>query len=161
MNTRATTSWRSFADRAPGLATFGAERLHDRVAYLATVRLDGSPRLSPVRPVVAGGRLFLFTDADSPKVADLERDGRFALHATATGDEPWDLREFMVTGRARRVDDPVERATADAGSAFPRGDRFRLFELDLDRAMSTVYGTDGRPRRERWHALDMTTLPGT
>ena len=145
-------SWQALADGAPDLAAFGAERLHDRVAYLATVQADGSPRLSPVRPVVAGGRLFLFTEADSPKVRDLERDGRFALHATATGDEPWDLREFVVTGSARRVDDDAERATAMAGSAFPRGEHFPLFELDLDRAMSTVYGADGRPRRERWQA---------
>lgn len=150
MNGAKATGWQALIDGAPDLAAFGAERLHDRVAYLATLRPDGSPRLSPVRPVVAGGRLFLFTEADSPKVGDLDGDGRFALHGTATGDQPWDLREFVVTGRARRVDDDDERATANAGTAFPRDDRFRLFELEPDRAMSTVYGPDGRPQRERW-----------
>ncbi len=45
-------SWRVFADAAPELAAFGLGRLHDQVAYFATVRPDGSPRLDPVRPVV-------------------------------------------------------------------------------------------------------------
>jgi len=145
-------SWRVFADAAPALAVFGAERLHDRVAYFATLKRDGSPRLHPVRPVVAGGRLFAFMAATSPKVSDLAHDARYALHATATGDEPWDLREFAVVGTARRVDDPTTRSTANAGSAFPRDEHFLLFELDLEAAMSTVYGADGQPDRQRWRA---------
>lgn len=145
-------SWQALADAAPGLAAFGAERLHDRVAYLATLKADGSPRLHPVRPVVAGGRLFVYTEATSPKVRDLERNGRYALHGTATGDEPWDLREFVVEGTARRVDDVATRDTANAGSAFPRDENFLLFELGVERAMSTTYPGDGRPRRERWRA---------
>lgn len=145
-------SWQSLADGAPEVAAFGTERLHDRVAYLATVKADGSPRLSPIRPVLAGGRLFVFTEAGSPKVRDLEGSGRYALHGTATGDEPWDLREFAVEGVARRVDESAARAMANAGSAFPRDERFLLFELDVERAMSTVYGADGRPQRERWRS---------
>ena len=145
-------SWQVVAAAAPELAAFGAERLHDRVAYLATLTANGSPRRSPVRPVVAGGRLIVFTEPGSPKVRDLERGGRYALHGTATGDDPWDLREFAVEGVARRLDDPAVRATANAGSAFPRDDHFLLFELDIDLAMSTVYGADGRPHRERWRA---------
>jgi hypothetical protein len=145
-------SWQALADAAPELAAFGAERLHDRVAYLATLKADGSPRLNPVRPVVADRRLFIFTEAASPKVGDLDRDARYALHGTATSDQPWDLREFVVVGCARRVDDLLARALADANSGFPRDDRFLLFELFVVAAMSTVYGADGRPHRERWRA---------
>lgn len=145
-------SWHAFASGAPGLASFGAERLNDQVAYLATVKPDGSPRLSPVRPVIAGGRLFVFTEPRSPKVRDLTADGRFALHCTATGTEPWDLREFVVEGHAHRVEELATRAIANAGSAFPRDDRFLLFELDVAAALSTVYGADGRPQRERWRS---------
>jgi hypothetical protein len=43
---------------------------------------------------------FLFMEPSSPKRADLERDGRYVLHGTATGDQPWDLREFLVEGTA-------------------------------------------------------------
>lgn len=61
-------SWRVFADAAPELAAFGAERLHDQVAYLATLKPGGSPRLHPVRPVVTDGHLFVFVETTSPKV---------------------------------------------------------------------------------------------
>jgi hypothetical protein len=145
-------SWQAMADAAPELAQFGAERLHDQVAYLATLKSDGSPRLHPVRPVVTVGRLFMFVEATSPKLFDLERDPRCVLHATATSDQQWDLREFVVEGTARRIDDAEGRATANAGSAFPRDARFLLFELAVNAAMSTVYGSDGRPHRQRWRA---------
>lgn len=62
-------TWQAPAGAAPELAAFGAERLHDRVAYLATLRRDGSPRLHPVRPVVASGHLFVFMEATSPRSA--------------------------------------------------------------------------------------------
>jgi hypothetical protein len=145
-------SWQVFADSAPDLAAFGEERLHDRVAYLATVKPDGSPRLHPVRPVISGRRLFLFMEPSSPKGGDLERDGRYVLHGTATGDQPWDLREFAVEGRAGRVTDPRARGSANAGTGFPRGDHFTLFELAVEAAFSTVYGPDGKPQRRSWQA---------
>ena len=145
-------SWQALADAAPELAAFGAGRMHDQVAYLATLKTDGSPRLHPVRPVVSSGRLFMFVEATSPKVRDLERDPRYALHATATSDQPWDLREFGVEGTARRIDEPEGRSTAHAGSAFPRDDHFLLYELSIGSAFSTTYGADGRPQRQRWRA---------
>jgi Pyridoxamine 5'-phosphate oxidase len=146
-------SWKALAEAAPDLATFGAERLHDQVAYLATVKADGAPRLHPVRPVVTSGRLFVFTERDSPKIRDLERDARYALHGTATSDQPWDLREFVVEGEARRVDDSDVRTAVNTGSAFPRDEHFLLFELGIDTAMSTLYGADGQPHRQRWRAV--------
>jgi hypothetical protein len=145
-------SWQALADSAPDLAAFGAERLHDQVTYLATVKPDGAPRLHPVRPVIAAGHIFLFMEPTSPKGGDLERDGRYVLHCTATGDEPWDLREFSIEGTARGVTDTELRSTANAGSSFPRDDHFALIELGVTAAFSTVYGSDGQPQRQRWHA---------
>ena len=49
-----------FAAEASELAAFGVGRLHDQVAYLATVKADGAPRLHPVRPVISADRLFAF-----------------------------------------------------------------------------------------------------
>ena len=60
-------SWQALADAAPELAAFGAGRMHDQVAYLATLKTDGSPRLHPVRPVVSSGRLFMFVEATSAR----------------------------------------------------------------------------------------------
>ena len=98
-------------------------------------------------------------EATSPKVRDLERDPRYALHATATSDRPWDLREFGVEGTARRVDDRDGRSTANAGSAFPRDERFLLYELSIASAFSTTYGAGGQPQRQRWRASDLAALP--
>jgi hypothetical protein len=145
-------SWQILAAADPDLAAFGAERLHDQVAYLATLKPDGSPRLHPVRPVISAGRLFTFMEPTSPKVNDLERDGRYVLHCTATGAELWDLKEFSVEGTARRVADAEVRSAANAGTGFPRDGHFVLFELDVEATFSTVYGADGQPHRQHWQA---------
>ena len=50
-------SWQQLETADPELADFGKKYLHDQVAYLATIRQDGSPRLHPVRPVIGDGRL--------------------------------------------------------------------------------------------------------
>lgn len=145
-------SWHALTTHDPDLAAVGARYLHDQVAYLATVRPDGAPRLHAVRPIVTADRLFLFMEPTSPKGHDLRRDGRYALHCTATGERPWDLHEFSVDGVAHPIDDPAARAIANAGTGLPRDERFVLFELEVASALSTVYGPDGRPVRRRWRA---------
>jgi hypothetical protein len=145
-------SWRELATADAELAAFGEKRLHDQVAYLATIRPDGSPRLHPVRPVIGNGRLFIFMEPASPKGQDLRRDGRYVLHCTATGSEPWDLNEFSVDGRAAVVEDQVVRQIANSATAFPRDEHFALFELGVKSAFSTMYGADGQPVRKRWKA---------
>jgi len=74
------------------------------------------------------------------------------LHSTATGGQPWDLREFFVEGTARSPTDPGARNTANGGSAFPRDDHFALFELGISATFSTVYGSDGQGRNRHRHA---------
>jgi hypothetical protein len=144
-------SWHTLAAEAPELAAFGAQRLHDQVAYLATLRPDGAPRLHPVRPIITAGRLFLFMEPTSPKGHDLRRDGRYVLHCTATGEQPWDLKEFYVDGTARTAD-ASGREVANSGTSFPRDEHFVLFELDVASAFSTEFGPDGQPVRQRWRA---------
>jgi hypothetical protein len=145
-------SWQLLATAEPELAAFGEGRLHDQVAYLATIRPDGSPRLHPLRPIIGGGRLFTFMEPTSPKGHDLRRDGRYVLHCTATGASPWDLNEFGVEGRAVAVTDPATRQLAIAATSFPRDEHFVLFELGVESAFSTVYGANGQPVRRRWRA---------
>jgi hypothetical protein len=45
-------SWKLLEEPQPELAAFGAERLNGQVAYLATVRKDGSPRVHPMTPII-------------------------------------------------------------------------------------------------------------
>jgi len=75
-------SWSEFAAAAPDLAEVGQRQLTQfgvGLAFLATVRVDGAPRLHPVCPVVSHGRLFVLITPESPKRQDLVRDGRYAL----------------------------------------------------------------------------------
>ena len=65
------------------MAALGFERLNRKVAYLATIKKDGSPRLHPVTPFIGNGMLFVFTEPSSPKIGDLRRDGRYALQGWA------------------------------------------------------------------------------
>jgi Pyridoxamine 5'-phosphate oxidase len=145
-------SWHLLAEAAPALAGFGEARLHDQIAYLATIRPDGSPRLHPVRPIVSAGRLFVFMEPTSPKGHDLRHDGRYVLHCSATdpGGQPWELHEFCVEGRATPVRDAATRQIANAGTSFPRDEHLVLFEFTAELARSTVYDTSGRPIRQRW-----------
>ncbi len=45
-------SWQTLEHSNPALAAFGLKRLHGNVAYLATVRKDGSPRVHPVTLII-------------------------------------------------------------------------------------------------------------
>ncbi len=125
------------------------------VAFLATTRRDGGPRVHPVVPVLAGERLHLFVVNLSPKHEDLLRDGRFALHAMPP---PAGGEEFYLTGRARRVEDASRRTevTAASGGRLGHRDFETLFELDLRRALYTHWRGWGTaaimPEYRRWRS---------
>ena len=77
-------TWKEFAAAEPDLAETGRSLLFQfkvGLAFLATVRRDGAPRLHPVSPRFASGRLFVAVEHGSPKRFDLRRTGRYALHA--------------------------------------------------------------------------------
>jgi hypothetical protein len=57
------------------------------IAYLATVRRDGAPRLHPFCPILADGRLFAAIPKSSPKGWDLRRDTRCVIHALPGPDD--------------------------------------------------------------------------
>lgn len=149
-------SWGEFALAARELAEFGADRFRTaEVAYLATVREDGSPRVHPVTPIVARDRLFVFTGPASPKGHDLRRDGRYAIHSLVT-DQNGTGGEFAISGRARPVDDAATRAVAVQAAPYTSEDSYVLFELTVEEALSTVYA-DAKglePVRTRWRERD-------
>jgi hypothetical protein len=142
-------SWKYLEDQRPELAAFGAERLHGNVAYLATVRKDGSPRVHPITPIIGQGHLFLFMEPTSPKGHDLRRDQRYALHCSVS-DNSGGSGEVIVAGRARFIDDPELRALAAQLASYTPADRYILFELDVESATSTIY-TDAGPVRQQWN----------
>lgn len=77
---------------------------------LATLRRDGSPRISGIEANFRDGVLWLGMMPDSMKVFDLRRDPRFALHS-ATVDAELTLGDAKLAGRAIEVTDPeIKRA---------------------------------------------------
>jgi hypothetical protein len=144
-------SWNALESARPDLAAFGVERFRQfGVAYLATIRQDGAPRVHPVTPIVGQGHLFVFMEPTSPKGHDLLRDGRYALHC-AVGDSSGDSGEFQVSGRARLVEDATLRALAVAAASYEVADRYVLYEMDVERAAAKIYTTDGAARQQ-WKA---------
>ena len=76
--------WSEFAAERPDIAEAGSALIYQfrvGLGYLATVRKDGGQRVHPVCPVIANGGLYVFVGNQSPKIHDLLRDGRFALHS--------------------------------------------------------------------------------
>ncbi|MCB9154192.1 MAG: pyridoxamine 5'-phosphate oxidase family protein [Caldilineae bacterium] len=145
-------SWQTLEDQDPDLAAFGVERLNGKVAYLATTRKNGAPRVHPMTPIIGDGYLFVFMEPTSPKGHDLQRDSRYAIHCGVT-DNSGASGEFSISGRARLVDDPELRALAARLSSYTPADRYVLFEFDVERAASTVYTNDGAVRRT-WKLAD-------
>jgi|SRR5215467_1183449 len=143
--------WSVFREDVPVLADFGQQRLQGRIAYLATIRTDGSPRVHPVSPIVAQDRLFVYMEPTSPKVHDLRRDPRYAMHA-AVEDHAGGQGEFFVRGDAVEIPDASARDQVfEHARAIGRHplDRYILFELGVAEVMATTYEHD-QPKRLKW-----------
>ncbi len=93
-------TWQAFETESPELASFGRERIHRRVSFLATIRADGGPRVHPVTPWIFDGHLYVRMFETSPKVADLTRDPRYALHSMMDNDDGIG-GEVALRGRGR------------------------------------------------------------
>lgn len=144
------TTWNEFTQQAPELAAFGKARFDSGVAYLATIRPDGGPRVHPVTPIL-GEQLFLFMEPTSPKGNDLKRDGRYSLHC-AVEDSGGGGGEFYVRGRATFTDDPRMREQAVQAASYAPADRYILFVLTVEFAFMNTYG-EGKAQTVRWSQL--------
>ena len=113
------TTWRDAQEAAPELAT-QVRALFDRHRHktIATVRADGSPRISGIECAFEGGELVFGSMARARKGADLRRDPRFALHSATI--DPVDGQEAAWPGETKIAG----RAVVVRGSGTG-GDRFR------------------------------------
>ena len=150
-----TTAWTELQEADPAIARLVETRMLDRVAYLSTVRRDGSPRVHPVTVRRQDNVLFVRMYPTSPKVADLQRDPRFALHSqiddvSGTGGEVSGTGgEVFLAGMALRVDNESWIATALQRLTDPNPERYVVFALDIAEAKVTLYGA-GEVTRRRW-----------
>jgi hypothetical protein len=141
-------SWKFFESQSPEIAEFGKTRLHGKVAYLATIRKDGSPRVHPFTPIIGEGHFFVFMEPTSPKGFDLRRDGRYSIHCSVT-DTSGESGEVIVTGRAKLIEDPELRALAVKLAPYHPAERYVLFEFDVENVVMTEY-KEGQAIRSRW-----------
>jgi hypothetical protein len=122
-------SWREVEAEAPELAG-RARRLFDAHTHktLATLRRDGSPRISGTEVGFAEGEMWMGSMWRAVKALDLRRDPRFAIHSGSADTPEWE-GDAKVAGMVEEVEDP-ERKAAIAGSTSPPG-RMHLFVCDI------------------------------
>jgi hypothetical protein len=131
-------SWHEIEAEAPALAG-RARELFDANKHktLATLRRDGSPRISGIEIEFEDGELWFGSMWRAVKALDLQRDPRFAIHSASDGADF--QADAKVAGRAEEV-----------GSGG-RSHRFRGDVTEL-----VVIGLGGDPPDhlviESWHA---------
>jgi hypothetical protein len=135
-------SWAEIEAAAPELAA------RARVSFdahkhkvLATLRRDGSPRISGIEASFADGQLWLGMMPGSRKALDLRRDPRLALHSPSVDppeDDPgsW-AGDAKLSGRAVEVDDPALLKRMGAGEEAGEA---HLFRVDVTELVHTRVG---------------------
>jgi len=129
-------TWSQAAHAAPQLATAVRERFQAHgLGLLATIRRDGSPRISGVEPLFALDDLWLGMMPGSRKANDLLRDPRFALHC-ATVDKEVAAGDAKISGRVVVVEEEstvglfLKEFEGQTGYPPPPGP-FHLFRADV------------------------------
>ena len=144
-------SWDEFSADAPALAAavrarFEATKHH----VLATLRADGSPRVSGTEVQFHGPDLTMGMMPGSAKGRDLQHDPRLALHSNP-GDSTMAGGDAKLAGLAVEVTDDAE-LRAFAGDVQTPPGPFHLFRIDLTGVVLTSLHPEGdRLVIETWH----------
>jgi len=135
--------WQDVIDSEPDLAA----EVHEvfdahKHKLIATLRRDGSPRISGIELEFTGGDVSFGMMPRSRKRDDLRRDARTELHSMSLVPEGDDLAlqgDARISGRAREITDAAERVrfTDTPPGAYP------LFVLDIERVVRIKL--DGSP----------------
>jgi hypothetical protein len=118
-------AWKAIEQAEPEFARRVRQRFdagHHKT--IATLRADGSPRISGIEAEFADGDLRFGSMTGARKLADLTRDPRFALHGPTfhpeDGKESEWPGEAKIAGRAL----PAGPVTTDGASEQPDGETF-------------------------------------
>jgi pyridoxamine 5'-phosphate oxidase-like protein len=134
------TTWQQFAAEAPELANTVRARLEATKHHvLATLRLDGSPRVSGTEVGWRGPDLTLGSMPGARKALDLRRDGRFALHANP-GDGSMTTPDVKISGRAVEVTGADQQTWVE--EVRPPSEDSHLFRLELTEVVTTGVSDD-------------------
>jgi hypothetical protein len=119
------------------------------LGFLATVRADGGPRVHPITPTIVGAGIFALI-IPGPKLRDLERDRRYALHSETVPPPNSDDGAYLA-GRVRMIEDEVVRAgvrsqlATDLGleSLWPEAPSQTIVEFLVERCLITLTAPRG------------------
>jgi hypothetical protein len=144
-------TWTEFERQQPALAAAGRRQLYQvgiGLAFLATIRPCGGPRVHPVCPVISPAGLHLLV-VSGPKQRDLRRNGRYALHSE-TCPPPRQDDGFAITGQAIEVTDAAAAGVVRGqvlaerdGKVWPGFDTEAVFELGIERCLLMLTRADG------------------
>ncbi|TCO45274.1 pyridoxamine 5'-phosphate oxidase family protein [Actinocrispum wychmicini] len=111
------TAWRDVEQAEPEFAQ-RVRALFDAHKHktIATLRADGSPRISGIETVFEDGELGFGSMADARKGADLRRDPRFALHSATV--DPVDGAEAQWPGEAKISGRAIAGPVTDGSDSF-------------------------------------------
>src|SRR4051794_8462284 len=138
-------SWSDFHAAAPELAE-RVQTLLDAHKHktIATLRTDGSPRISGTETTLRDGELWIGSMWQALKAKDLQRDPRFALHsATFDPDKDWP-GEAKLAGVAH--EQPVTEHNGEPSHSF-RLDLTEVSTVGLDDAKTLLVITVWTPEK--------------
>ena len=134
-------SWAEVEAQAPELmAAVRACFTVRKHCTMATLRRDGSPRISGTEVQLADGQLWTGSMPGALKAKDLQRDGRVALHSPTV--DPPEGDESSWAGEAKVAGVAVE---------VPHDDASHRFRIDLLEVVHTAVDGDAL-RITSWHA---------
>lgn len=129
--------WADFETQNPEFGSLVRDKLlSPGLVMVATIRGDGTPRVSPVNPHLWDGDFCLSLAAMTRKASDVRRDPRVLVHNMVTRPDGAE-GELKLRATARPETDPgkLDGFAADVkartGWAPPPG-TFSLFRLDID-----------------------------
>ena len=136
-------TWDEVVRAAPELAdaVTASMNMHKH-KVLATLRADGSPRVTGTELEFVLGEAWLGSMTGARKVADLRRDGRVAIH-NAPDDAELAGGDAKLSGIAIEVDDPATKQAFLDARGHDRGDvpeAFHLYRIDVTEIVHTSMG---------------------
>ena len=133
-------SWAEFEAAQPEFASRAREMMQSRKHLtMATLRSDGSPRISGTEVQFVDGQLRIGSMLNAVKARDLLRDGRVAIHGPTT--DPPDEDPGLWVGEAK---------IAGRAVALPAKGDEHSFAIDVDEAVITSL-EGGRLLVESWN----------
>ncbi|MDE0802251.1 MAG: pyridoxamine 5'-phosphate oxidase family protein [Acidimicrobiales bacterium] len=147
-------TWTEIETAAPDLAALVRKRFDAHLhKTMATLRRDGSPRISGTEVTFADGEVWIGSMGGAVKVRDLLRDGRVAFHSAPLDTKMGDA-DAKVAGVAIELHDlaEIQRAWPEWEEQHGAGGA-HAFRIDVTEVVATTVEGDELVVRS-WNAAD-------